>query len=395
MSVLRMNIKRYVGKSHETRDFFVKGFKIDYIARNSAVLKFSEPIDKSSLSFTDDLRLKRKQNMNDTSSGLFKMSENNKALEISKYSAKQDFNKVEDQIIWDGEITISEETANKLKFGELPDWTELTEKFIPAFLKKENFSPENMNFYFSVHANTKNPHLHFIFFEKEKSVLSDDGTLSFRKKGKINLENIRTFERVVGGWMNNKDFYRQDFEAKQKLWSDKLDSKNIIKNNYIFELNNSINSVIEESKRRSIKTFNRLSEDSKSKIWNYFEKELNEFDLKDKEKISSFINSVNKVPKTKKEAEFLENEKKGFYNDVGNFVFKSLLAANFEINNSQIKNTNDFNFKSSVNDISANLIKLSRKATLNSLKTHLSKYDWKQKQEALQKFNDMGLGLGE
>ena len=402
MSLIRIKLK-YISNDSKSREFFKAGKKVDYIARNSGAVKFLESIDKNIENFSEELNQKQKEYSKNSNSGLFSIQDG-ESIEIDREQAKNAFKSIQNQIIWDGHISISKDSSNKFKYGDVQDWSSLARKFIPQLLRKEKMDIKNVNFFYSVHGDTGNPHMHFMFFEKNKEILDDHQNISFRKKGKFQIDNLKTFEDIASDWVENQNESRRNYSLKEKLWQNKLSLKQIIKNDYIYELSESVHSVIDEAIENNVNSFKKLSAKSKSKILNYFYQEINEFDIEDKNAINSFLDSFeeNNILHSTKRREafesnlkfqkFLKTEKEEFLNDVGNIILKSLKFNLLENQYLKIENTYEFNELDKKNDIATNLLNQRRKSTLSNLQTHLSSFDWANKMEALRKFKEMELG---
>lgn len=75
-----------------------------------------------------------------------------------------------EQVIWDGEISLSNQNANLFRFGSQADFIEVVQRFMPSFLKNQGFDLTNVDFYGAVHVNTDHPHMHWMFIEKEPDI---------------------------------------------------------------------------------------------------------------------------------------------------------------------------------------------------------------------------------
>ena len=86
--------------------------------------------------------------------------------------------------IWHGFISFNQHDSAKI---DTPDkCIRLVKSTFPTFFKEAGMSPDNMDLMCALHLDRPHHlHIHFVFWEKEPMYKENDGTLSYRKKGKI------------------------------------------------------------------------------------------------------------------------------------------------------------------------------------------------------------------
>lgn len=153
--------------------------------------------------FSDDK--KRILHMVDYFTGKIKKHNNyNLVLEDGHYATKEELEKRKQYIdkqfnksnVW--QVVLS---FDKKFIDENISWRELENKLakeiLPKFFKKMGFeNSKNMLYQFSLHTNTKNPHFHISFMEKKPNTMSYNNVLNYRRKGKIDNEDIK--------WLKNE-----------------------------------------------------------------------------------------------------------------------------------------------------------------------------------------------
>ena len=91
--------------------------------------------------------------------------------------------------IWHGFISFNEHDSEKIN---TPDkCIQLVKNIFPTFLRESGLNPDNIDLMFALHLDRPHHlHIHFVFWEKEPKFKEKDGTLGYRKKGKIKEEAI-------------------------------------------------------------------------------------------------------------------------------------------------------------------------------------------------------------
>lgn len=91
--------------------------------------------------------------------------------------------------IWHGFISFNEHDSEKIN---TPDkCIQLVKNIFPTFLRESGLNPNNIDLMCALHLDRPHHlHIHFVFWEKEPKFKNNDGTLGYRKKGKIKEEAI-------------------------------------------------------------------------------------------------------------------------------------------------------------------------------------------------------------
>lgn len=91
--------------------------------------------------------------------------------------------------IWHGFISFNEHDSAKI---DTPDkCIQLVKNIFPTFLRESGLNPNNIDLMCALHLDRPHHlHIHFVFWEKEPKFKNNDGTLGYRKKGKIKEEAI-------------------------------------------------------------------------------------------------------------------------------------------------------------------------------------------------------------
>lgn len=91
--------------------------------------------------------------------------------------------------IWHGFISFNEHDSEKI---DTPDkCIQLVKNIFPTFLRESGLNPNNIDLMCALHLDRPHHlHIHFVFWEKEPKFKEKDGTLGYRKKGKISGEAI-------------------------------------------------------------------------------------------------------------------------------------------------------------------------------------------------------------
>lgn len=283
--------------------------------------------------YVDYLNKEQKKLKRTHSSGLMKFDFRTKNTSyLSKKQLNEEkttFKSLSDkQFVWDGIISISNAMANKYKFGSCESFEVLIQKFIPSFLKAEGFDPKNIEFYASVHANTKNPHLHWIFFEKEPTIQkSKNDDPCFRKKGKLKLENALKFSYFASKYVDNKKQMDDYYQLKNDFWTLKNTLKSEIREKE-FQINlfsAEILDVLDEINETNASTFNKLSNKSKDVIMNYFEEQVDMFSFETQKQYESYKKMLDLYP----DDERLQKDNQEFETFVGNKILRHIKQAKY------------------------------------------------------------------
>ncbi len=86
--------------------------------------------------------------------------------------------------IWHGFISFNEHDSEKIDTPE--KCIRLVKNVFPTFLRESGLNPNNIDLMCALHLDRPHHlHIHFVFWEKEPKFKNNDGSLGYRKKGKI------------------------------------------------------------------------------------------------------------------------------------------------------------------------------------------------------------------
>ena len=383
-SVLKLRIRRYCPKDADpaVRGIYTSGFKIKYITRQEAVLKHFRQPDFSEEDFVLSLqrsRLKQPQN-----EGLIHFDLNSRKTTFpSVNEVVQRFQEIDpEQVIWDGEISLSNQNANLFRFGSQADFIEVVQRFMPSFLKNQGFDLTNVDFYGAVHVNTDHPHMHWMFIEKEPNIYNPKTKqYEFRKKGKLNLVQIQQFDWIASKFIENRKAYYEQYELKSTFWSIRNDVRTDLKKYEFKRINKIIQPVVEEAKTMKTKVFNKLSDESKAAIWTYFENEKQFLPSDVLKKYQNYQNFLNQHSRN----EHFQEENEKFQSWLGNKILKDVIHADYEANLPPLylrlrwMQNQDNKYLPPINETT-------RSNNIHQFEMHLNKYDYKRKYEHLKRY---------
>ena len=156
---------------------------------------------------------------------------------------------------------------------------DLVQRYMPSFLKTEGIDPKNINLLGSVHADTKNPHLHFVMFEKKPIIFNTKTKeLEFRKKGKLQLGNIQNFAEESSKFVVDRFKEETIYKLKKDFWTNKNELKAHFREHRFEEITQLVQPVIEEAKTMKTRVYAKLSPESQKAIQQYFYSELPKLD---------------------------------------------------------------------------------------------------------------------
>lgn len=120
------------------------------------------------------------------STGVFNQNGMIPQEEVDEMKARAKANKGN---IWHGFISFNEHDSEKI---DTPDkCIQLVKNIFPTFLRESGLNPNNIDLMCALHLDRPHHlHIHFVFWEKEPKYKEKDGTLGYRKKGKISGEAI-------------------------------------------------------------------------------------------------------------------------------------------------------------------------------------------------------------
>ena len=120
------------------------------------------------------------------STGVFNQSGMIPQEEVDAMKARAKKNKGN---IWHGFISFNEHDSEKINTPE--KCIRLVKNIFPTFLRESGLNPNNIDLMCALHLDRPHHlHIHFVFWEKEPKFKNNDGTLGYRKKGKISGEAI-------------------------------------------------------------------------------------------------------------------------------------------------------------------------------------------------------------
>ena len=120
------------------------------------------------------------------STGVFNQSGMIPQEEVDAMKARAQANKGN---IWHGFISFNEHDSAKIDTPE--KCIQLVKNIFPTFLRESGLNPNNIDLMCALHLDRPHHlHIHFVFWEKEPKFKNNDGTLGYRKKGKIKEEAI-------------------------------------------------------------------------------------------------------------------------------------------------------------------------------------------------------------
>lgn len=120
------------------------------------------------------------------STGVFNQSGMIPQKEVDEMKARAKKNKGN---IWHGFISFNEHDSEKINTPE--KCIRLVKNIFPTFLRESGLNPNNIDLMCALHLDRPHHlHIHFVFWEKEPKFKNNDGSVGYRKKGKISNEAI-------------------------------------------------------------------------------------------------------------------------------------------------------------------------------------------------------------
>lgn len=115
------------------------------------------------------------------STGVFNQSGMIPQEEVDAMKARAKANKGN---IWHGFISFNEHDSEKIDTPE--KCIRLVKNVFPTFLREAGLNPNNIDLMCALHLDRPHHlHIHFVYWEKEPKFKNNDGSLGYRKKGKI------------------------------------------------------------------------------------------------------------------------------------------------------------------------------------------------------------------
>lgn len=138
-----------------------------------------------------------------------------------KKTIKNSFCKKGD-LIWDTVLSIEDyDTAELRNLKNADDYMVCLSKILPEFFKSCGFDPDNMEYWANLHTDKAHPHIHLVFFEKNKT--RTKGLLPQKSLNKLKSSFVREtalrqeFQKKHG--IDSKDFFKFCDKDKQRLLS--------------------------------------------------------------------------------------------------------------------------------------------------------------------------------
>ena len=120
--------------------------------------------------------------------------------------------------IWHGFISLNEENSHKI--DTLEKSIVLVNQTFFTFFQSAKLNSKNIDLICSLHTDRPHHlHIHFVFWEKEPTYQEKDGTLTYRKKGKIDKKALDKMFVKTGIFVseNRDDLSRKRQEAIKAL----------------------------------------------------------------------------------------------------------------------------------------------------------------------------------
>ncbi len=120
--------------------------------------------------------------------------------------------------IWHGFISFNRHDSEKIDTPE--KCIRLVKNIFPTFLRESGLNPNNIDLMCALHLDRPHHlHIHFVFWEKEPKFKNKDGTLGYRKKGKIRGEAINNMFVRLGLFADEEkdELHKARDESLKKL----------------------------------------------------------------------------------------------------------------------------------------------------------------------------------
>lgn len=382
-------VRKKLGKGQKNVhnfNFYKSGIHLDYISRRSAVYiqKWDFDLIKAKEKYVNATSYMNASVANNSKmklSGVYRLFDL-EANDINIDKEKSLLKKISrEQNIWEmiinpGDLGINNWLVDK-KY-----WTEILDKNLSKLLKANNLKKDNVLGHFVIHGNTKYPHVHLSFWEKEPSFVKTNGKLDFKSRGAFSKESLERFNALLfeDFTYNTKSEYKEFFNLKPEIWNlrkhirlmikeekySQIDKDDLIFLKYFDLINNYF-------KNKKNKTYAKTEDFIKKAIWwmyeylknkNTFLSKTDEEYQKELEEIKNkkFVSDVNE----KLKEEFLEKEYLDFETQIGNSIIQYCLE------NQNIQNgiEND-----DYEEYEINQLEQKRKRIFN-LKYLLSRWSW-------------------
>nr|WP_233749897.1 relaxase MobL [Mycoplasmopsis agalactiae] len=89
------------------------------------------------------------------------------------------------------------------------EWNEILNKHMKSLLKANKLDPNKIEGYWALHANSKYPHIHLAFFEKETNHNNN-----YRQSGKFSSKSVERFKYLFENSIKTQAEYQNLFSLK-------------------------------------------------------------------------------------------------------------------------------------------------------------------------------------
>ncbi len=356
-------------------EYYTSGRYIDYISRPSAVyiqndnenrttllaemdskklnvnlfMKSKLLINQLSEKHIDGYGFKEESKKLEGKTGLHKLFEKN-LIDIDPKEAKEEFKKLENnnQFIWEitlnpGQLGIDNQMVDK------NEWNEILNKYMKSLLKANKLDPNKIEGYWALHSNSKYPHIHLGFFEKETNHSNN-----YRQSGKFSSKSVERFKYLFENSIKTQAEYQNLFSLKNSIWNNRKEIKELFLSTIALK-NKQETKSYEALSANELKILNaskviaNFYKNSKSKSYaaakNNLEvkeaiNDIYEAIVENNQKLALAVTkykqefeSINKAKFSDKYSaglkdEFVANEKDEFEKQIGNIIVKQCLKMN-------------------------------------------------------------------
>lgn len=242
--------------------WFRSGKVIDYIAREEAILVQPKNFNQDKLnhiflqSGKEEIEFMHsflKMYSEDKSlTGIYDISENENDISLEK--AKEELSKLDkNQKIFNLIFSPNSKLVSENRFFSKKQWFDLLKEELQVFCTQNKIDFNKIKGYLGIHVNTKHPHAHIVFFEKEKSYKKNkDSKFTWYPFNNFLYKTIDDFKQRAEWKMNAqlyKEYEKQIYQTKNSLYDFKRNFNNEIANVNYKASNLDIQRKIEEIAR--------------------------------------------------------------------------------------------------------------------------------------------------
>ncbi|WP_438340448.1 relaxase MobL [Mycoplasma sp. 125] len=321
-------------------NYFKSGKYIDYITRAQACYNFIGEIPKFETNqeaiFWFNKHTKEWNKLNEikeTNSGLYSLDSNDlkfKNIDL-KFGKKMLAELNDKQYIWDTQLSFGQLGIEKRLF-DINEISELLEENLNSFFIRNNLNIKNLNVIYAMHANTKNPHIHLAFWEREpqfKNKYSNE--LVYKQKGLIPLSEYMLFSSILTNKINEKERYKKILWNRGEIRSLKMNLRTSFKNPEIkIDKTDKLVNDILQSKSANVWNYGRLDATTKQKLDNLV-MEIIKNDKSLSNEYSKFNNhslfleqTFNKQTETKQVSNLIQKEQRELKVNLANIVLSRI-----------------------------------------------------------------------